>query len=147
MKLPDDLRHPAGGENIDRSARDAVRLAHDALDRFPDLVRRHKFLAGGAAVSSALVALAGVAVARRIHHGQTAADAVADVTSEELEGLRVVTVSEENDELELVEPTSSNGARRRTDAPPVEDAAAATADPEADGYAADSPDQQAQPIR
>ena len=47
MKLPDDLRHPAGGENIDRSARDAVRLAHDALDRFPDLVRRHKFLAGG----------------------------------------------------------------------------------------------------
>ena len=56
MKLPEDLRLPAGGENIDRTSREAIRLAYDALDRFPGLVRRHKFIAGGAALSSAITA-------------------------------------------------------------------------------------------
>ncbi len=151
MKLPEDLRRSAGGENIDRTSRDAIRLAHDALDRFPDLVRRHKFIAGGAAISSALVALAGVAVARRMHHGQTADDAVADVTSEELEGLRVVTVSDETDELEVVDPTSSNGTRRPTDGaapvdtPAAEDATETTAAPAAEAPATEDSDSQAQP--
>ena len=88
--LPDDLRHPAGGEPIDRAARDAVRLAHRALERFPDVVKRHKFVAGGAAVSSALVVLAGVAIARRVRSGQTAEEAVAGMTEEELSGLHLI---------------------------------------------------------
>ncbi len=84
--LPDDVREASGGEVVDRAARDAVRLAHRALDRFPDLVRRHKFIAGGAAISSSLVVLAGVAVARRMRKGESAEDAVNRVTEQELQG-------------------------------------------------------------
>jgi hypothetical protein len=121
MKLPKDLRHPSGGDTIDSTARDAVRLAHSALDRFPDLVRRHKFLAGGAALSSALVALAGVAVAKRMRQGQSADEALASVTEAELEGLRVVEVTAEpddetaeTDELEAVDQPASNGRAAST---------------------------------
>ena len=85
--FPDDRKHPSGGERIDQGATDAIRLAHRALERFPDLVRKHKFLAGGAAISSSLVVLAGVALTRRIRSGQTREEAVASVTEEELEGL------------------------------------------------------------
>jgi hypothetical protein len=81
---------PSGGEPIDRAAGEAVRLAHRALERFPDIVRRHKFVAGGAVVSSSLIALAGVAIARRIRAGQSPDEAVAAVTEEEVQGLRVV---------------------------------------------------------
>ena len=62
---------PSGGEPIDRTAGEAIRLAHRALDRFPEVVRRHKFVAGGAVISSSLIALAGVAITRRIRAGQT----------------------------------------------------------------------------
>ena len=116
MKLPRDLRRPSGGDSIDSATRDAVRLAHDALDRFPELVRRHKFLAGGAAFSSALVALAGVAIAKRMRQGQSADEALANVTEAELEGLRVVEVPAEpddepteTDELEAADQPASNG--------------------------------------
>jgi len=85
--LPDDVREASGGEMIDRAARDAIRLAHRALDRFPNLVRKHKVLAGGAAISSSLVVLAGVAITRRILKGQSAEDAVQMVTEAELEGV------------------------------------------------------------
>lgn len=82
--------HPSGGEPIDRTAGEAIRLAHRALDRFPEMVRRHKFVAGGAVVSSSLIALAGVAIARRIRAGQTPDEAVANVTEEEMQGLRII---------------------------------------------------------
>lgn len=83
--LPDDVKEASGGETIDHVARDSIRLAHAALDRFPDLVRRHKVIAGGAAISSSLVIVAGVAIARRIRKGQTAEEAVADVTEAEID--------------------------------------------------------------
>lgn len=89
MRMPDELKHPSGGETIDRTVRDTVRLAHRALERFPDLMRKHKFIAGGAAVSSTLVVLAGVAIARRMGNGESAEEAVESVTEEELQGLRV----------------------------------------------------------
>jgi hypothetical protein len=82
--LPEDVREASGGEHVDRLARDAIRLAHRALDRFPDLVRRHKYVAGGAAISTSLVLIAGVAIARRMKDGQTAEEAVASVTEDEL---------------------------------------------------------------
>ena len=113
MKLPDELRHPSGGEAIDRSAQEAIRLAHRALDRFPDLVRRNKFIAGGAAVSSALVMLAGVALARRIRGGQSADEAVESITEEELAGLRVVETTAEVEVTE--EAASTNGGPPETD--------------------------------
>lgn len=84
-RLPFEPNQRAGGEQVDRAAHEAIRLAHLALDRFPDLVKRHSFIAGGAAVSSALVALAGVAVARRMRAGQSGAEAVASVTEQEIE--------------------------------------------------------------
>ncbi len=87
--LPDDLKHPSGGERLQGTASDAVRLAHKALERFPLVVKRHKFIAGGAAISSSLVVLAGVAIARRLRSGQSAEEAVASLTEEELNGQRV----------------------------------------------------------
>lgn len=133
MKLPEDLRRPSGGDTIDSTARDAVRLAYRALDRFPDLVRRHKFIAGGAAISSALVALAGVAITKRMRQGQSADEALAGVTEAELEGLRVVEVTaedeDETEELEAVDQPATNGK----DAPPVADPSVAPGDGEGDG--------------
>jgi hypothetical protein len=83
--LPDDVKEASGGETIDNVARDSIRLAHAALDRFPDLVRKHKIIAGGAAISSSLVIVAGVAIARRMRKGQSAEDAVAGVTEDEID--------------------------------------------------------------
>ena len=65
-----------------------MRLAHRGLERFPDVVKRHKFIAGGAAVSSSLLVLAGVAIARRLRSGQSEEEALASLTEEELTGQR-----------------------------------------------------------
>ena len=93
--LPDDLKHPSGGERVTGAAGDAIRLAHRALERFPHVVKRHKFIAGGAAISSSLVALAGVAIARRVRSGQTEEEALASITEDELNGRRVELPGEE----------------------------------------------------
>ena len=108
---PDDLRHPSGGERLQGTASDAVRLAHKALERFPQVVKRHKFIAGGAAISSSLVVLAGVALARRLRSGQSEDEAVASLTEEELSGKRVELPSDEKlSETADVEPiVSANG--------------------------------------
>jgi hypothetical protein len=84
-RLPFEPSQRGGGEQVDRAAGEAIHLAHRALDRFPDLVRRHSFIAGGAAFSSALVVLAGVAIARRMRAGETGDQAVEHVTAEEIE--------------------------------------------------------------
>ena len=94
--IPDDLKHPSGGERVTGTAGDAIRLAHKALERFPDVVKRHKFIAGGAAISSSLVALAGVAIARRVRSGQTEEEALASITEEELSGRRAELPGEES---------------------------------------------------
>ena len=108
---PDDLQHPSGGERLQGTASDAVRLAHKALERFPQVVKRHKFIAGGAAISSSLVVLAGVALARRLRSGQSEDEAVASLTEEELSGKRVELPSGETlSETADVEPiVSANG--------------------------------------
>lgn len=106
--------HPSGGEPIDRTAGEAIRLAHRALDRFPDIVRRHKFVAGGAVVSSSLIALAGVAIARRIRAGQSPEEAVANVTEEEVQGLRVI-------EPEPVEEAEAGEDAAAAEGTPMED--------------------------
>ena len=116
-KLLDDLKHPSGGERLQGAASDAVRLAHRGLERFPDLVKRHKFIAGGAAVSSSLLVLAGVAIARRLRSGQSEEEALASLTEEELTGHR--------DERT---PWSQDAA---IDEPPSEDDATVEAEAEA----------------
>lgn len=93
-----------GGEQIDRAAEESIRLAHRALDRFPDLVRRHKYVAGGAAVAGALVVLASVALARRMRRGETADEAIEGLTEAEIGSLHP------RDRDEDDEPASSNEA-------------------------------------
>ncbi len=88
--LPDDATDASGGERLDELAHDAISLAHQVLERFPEMKRKHMFIAGGAAVSSAVIIAAGVAVARRLRAGRSAEQAVNEVTEDELEGLRLV---------------------------------------------------------
>ncbi len=90
MKIPDEMRHPSGGEAVDDLAHGVLKLAHEAIERFPDVKRRHMFMAGGAAVSSALVVAAGVAILRRVTAGEKPDEAVQSVTEDEIEGLHLV---------------------------------------------------------
>jgi hypothetical protein len=87
---PGSDRHASGGERLDDLGHQTVSLAFKALDRFPGLVKRHKYIAGGAAISGSLIALASVAVARRMRQGASAEEAVNSVTEEELSGLHLV---------------------------------------------------------
>ncbi|MSQ29811.1 MAG: hypothetical protein EXR68_04910 [Dehalococcoidia bacterium] len=88
--LSDDFSEASGGEKVDALAHEAISLAHQVLERFPEMKRKHMFIASGAAVSSAVIIAAGVAVARRIRAGRSVEQAVNEVTEEELEGLRLV---------------------------------------------------------
>jgi len=114
--------NPSGGEQVDRAVADSVRLAHRALERFPDLVRRHKFIAGGAAISSSLIVLAGVAIARRMLAGASPEEAVAAVTEDEVQGIRPPE-PEADDEPPPVDPGVTDaeptpiGAATRASAP------------------------------
>ncbi len=90
----------AGGEQLDLAAADSIRLAHRALERFPDLVRRHKYVAGGAAVAGALVALASVAIARRMGRGESPDEAIEGLTEAEIESLHPRERDEAPDDIE-----------------------------------------------
>lgn len=114
--LPDDVKEASGGDAIDNVARDSIRLAHAALDRFPDLVRKHKVIAGGAAISSSLVIVAGVAIARRIRKGQTAAEAVADVTEQEIDHPERISRPRPSSHLDSI---AANGNAPAEEIPPV----------------------------
>src|SRR5690606_7061608 len=82
--------------------------------RFPDVVRKHKYVAGGAAISTSLVVLAGVAVARRMRKGQTAEEAIASLTEEEL-----LHPAHDEDETAFATP-SADGAEPEAAAEAVE---------------------------
>ena len=88
----DDLWENLEGETPDSSTRQALNLAHRAADKFPELSERYRSFAGKAAiVSGALVALAGVAVARRARKGQHPDEIIEQITSEEIEQAATVT--------------------------------------------------------
>ncbi|MDZ4277575.1 MAG: hypothetical protein U1B78_00395, partial [Dehalococcoidia bacterium] len=74
------------GESPDSATRQALNLAHRAVGKFPELADRYRGYAGPVAVvSGALLALAGVAVARRARRGQQPDEILAGITSEEIE--------------------------------------------------------------
>ena len=100
-----------GGEQLDVAAEASIRLAHRALNRFPELLKRHKYVAGGAAVAGALVVLASVAIARRMRQGETGEQAAERVTRAEIESLhpRDRNVDAPEDEP-APEPTSNTQA-------------------------------------
>ncbi len=82
----EDLWEHVEGESPDGATRQALNLAHRAAGKFPELVRHYRSFAGAAAVASgALVALAGVAVARRTRRGQQPDEILDQITSEEIE--------------------------------------------------------------
>ncbi len=113
-------RDASGGEGVDSAAHDAVRLAHRVLERFPAVVARHRYVAGGAAISTALVALAGVAIAMRMRAGQSPDDAIADVTEEELEGrARYIVLDEVAEALASVETDDETPPLVEPDAEPA----------------------------
>jgi len=81
-----------GGETPDSATRQALNLAHRAAGKFPELSNRYRSFAGPAVVvSGALMALAGVAVARRIRKGQRPEEILDQITSEEIEQAATVT--------------------------------------------------------
>lgn len=85
-KDPEELWEHQEGESPDGATRQALNLAHRAAEKFPDLTHRYRSFAGPAAVvSGALVALAGVAVARRVRRGQQPDEILEQITSEEIE--------------------------------------------------------------
>ena len=100
----------AGGEQLDVAAEQSIRLAHRALERFPDLVRRHKYVAGGAAVAGALLVLASVAVARRMGRGETADEAIAGLTESEIETLHPRERDEEPGAQDPTAPPPASGS-------------------------------------
>ena len=121
--LPDDVREASGGEVIDHVSHDVLKLAHRVLDRFPDMKKRHMFIAGGAAISSALIVGASVAIVRRLRSGQAPDEAVNEVTEEELDGIKLLAserearLQQKNGAKEAedgAEPTSA-GASARTE--------------------------------
>ena len=80
------------GEQPDGATNDTLNLAHRAVAKFPELAGRYRAFAGTAAVvSGALVALAGVAVARRTRRGQKPDEILDQITSEEIEQAAAVT--------------------------------------------------------
>ncbi len=91
-KDPEELWEHQEGESPDGATRQALNLAHRAAEKFPDLAHRYRSFAGPVAVvSGALVALAGVAVARRVRRGQQPEEILDQITSEEIEQAATVT--------------------------------------------------------
>jgi len=82
----DDQWDHIAGETPDGATQKALNLAHRATEKFPELTGRYKGFAGKAViVSGALMALAGVAVARRMRRGQNEEQILEQITSEEIE--------------------------------------------------------------
>ena len=85
---PDDSewQHNHQGEAPDHSAVAALRLAHRAVAKFPELTKRYqKFIGTAAVVSSAVIVLASIAVSRRLNRGESAEDILESITPDEIE--------------------------------------------------------------
>lgn len=95
----DDVRHPdqiedefdweaaaSEGERPDASTHRTLRLAHRAIEKFPELRGKYKAYAGAAAVvSSAATLMAAVAISRKMRHGMSADKALAALTAADIE--------------------------------------------------------------
>src|SRR3990170_3271980 len=83
---PEEIWEHLEGELPDKATAQALRLAHRAAEKFPELAHRYRNFAGPAAVASgALLVLAGVAVARRARRGQHPEQILEQITSAEIE--------------------------------------------------------------
>ena len=83
-----DWPHNHNGELPDTHTMSALQLAHRAVEKFPDLVKRYQKYAGGAAVlSSVVIVLASIAISRRLHKGESPEQILASITPEEIESM------------------------------------------------------------
>ncbi len=90
---------PVVGDQPDSLTKDALGLAHKALERFPDLRHRYRKFAGPAAVvSTGIVLLAGIAITRRLRRGESPDEILEELTPEEIEN--AVRLDEEEEEEE-----------------------------------------------
>lgn len=65
---------------------DIIRLAHRAVEKFPELTRRYqKFIGAGAVLSSAVIVLATIAINKRLKDGDSIDKILAEITPEEIE--------------------------------------------------------------
>ena len=86
IQTSDGWHDDVEGEAPESSTTDTLNLAHRVAGKFPELSKRYQNYAGPVAVvSGALIALAGVAVARRLRKGQSADEIYEQITPEELE--------------------------------------------------------------
>ena len=99
---PEELWEHVEGDSPDTATQQALNLAHRATEKFPELVTRYRSFAGPVAiVSGALMALAGVAVARRLRKGQQPEQILEQITPEEIERAASVT-SRQNRLLRMI---------------------------------------------
>ena len=99
---PDDdiWEQPVIGEQPDGWTRDALELAHKAIDKFPELRKRYSRIAGPAAIlSTGVVLLAGIAVTRRLRRGESPDEILEGLTPEEI--VNAVRLGREEDEEEV----------------------------------------------
>lgn len=81
-----DSEHGSHGEHLDDPTLRVLRLAYAAAQKFPDVAKRHKkFVGSVAVVSSVLVLLGGIAVARRVRRGESAEQILESLTPDEIE--------------------------------------------------------------
>lgn len=115
---PDELWEHVEGESPDGATRQALNLAHRAAEKFPELTGRYRSYAGPAAIiSGALIAMSGVAVARRLRRGQKPDEILDQITSEEIENAATST-SRKNRWWRMIVRVAR---RRNTPSEPVED--------------------------
>ena len=101
LPAPDDdvWENPAIGEQPDGWTRDALGLAHKAVDKFPELRKRYSRIAGPAAIlSTGAVLLAGIAITRRQRRGESPDEILEGLTHEEIEN--AVRLGREDEEEE-----------------------------------------------
>lgn len=87
------------GEKLDESTKILLNLIHRAVDKVPDLKKEKRFrqFAGPAViVSTGLIVLAAIAVARRLRKGQLSEDILENITAEEI--CNSVNLSQEKDD-------------------------------------------------
>jgi hypothetical protein len=78
--------HSGNGEAPDDQAQAALQLTHRAIAKFPELSKRYKWFIGTAAVvAPALIALASIAVTKRLHRGQSPDKILEEITPDEIE--------------------------------------------------------------
>ncbi len=110
------------GDSPDGATRQALSLAHQAAGKFPDLVTRYSNFAGKAAiVSGALIALAGVAVARRLRRGQQPEEILDQITEEEI--IRAATATSRHNRIWRMVQRIANQRYAADEAPADEESA------------------------